>query len=157
MTPPEKAYENETGTGGSKGKIDRPLAVAIFLGTILAMSSIPSSAEPIPLSPECESIRIETMRAYWRGYSDTVLGARMTEILRTSTGLEMKLLMLGEVLSGRVSANQLGESLLAGYDAIGSSPSCNEVDRKSAEQLRTDLPKDVSALEDRAAEMRKGP
>jgi hypothetical protein len=147
----------KTRTKNARGTTGRPLASAILLATILAVPSILRAAELTPLSPECDKIRVEAMRAYWGAYSDAVLGARMKEILGSSTDQEKNLLMLAEVFSGRVSAEQIGESSLAGFDAIRSSGSCSADDRKSAEQFRALLPKGISALEKKAAEMKKGP
>jgi hypothetical protein len=121
---------------------------------VLAAPSPSFGAEPERFSPACDKVRTDAVLAFWRDNADVKMAAIIRRVLASSNSSEVNLLVLGEVFSGRISVEQLGNSSRAGLDAVDKSPTCNDADRKSSAQFRALLPQILSALRQKVVEMR---
>ena len=97
-------------------------------------------AQPSALSPTCERIRMQSIAAYWEATVPVEQAARMIKAISSGNAETSGAALVGEVLAGPVTVQQLGAGTLAGTDAVYNPALCGESDRQIAKDFRLMLP-----------------
>ena len=104
-----------------------------------------AGAQADRFSPACARIRADAMLSYFKKDFDPKV-ARIAQVLSSYESEEITMALLAEVLSGRITVEQLGGSEVTGLDAMDDSPACNDHDRERSDRARSLLPSILSDI-----------
>ena len=112
-------------------------ALILFDGKVDAQSN--------SFSLDCGRLRESAMLGYLQNEADPKV-ARIAKLLSGYENDELSLALIAEVLSGRITVEQFRGSVLAGLDAVDSSPTCDDDDRERAGRARSVFPSILSEI-----------
>ena len=104
-----------------------------------------ASAQENHFSLDCSRIRASAMLGVF-AQNPNLHVARIPRVLAGYENDELNLALIAEVLSGRITTDELEGSVLAGLDAVDNSPACDEHDRERSRVARSVLPSILSDI-----------
>jgi hypothetical protein len=104
-----------------------------------------ASAQGDHFSLDCGRIRASAMLGVFAQNVDLRV-ARIPRVLAGYENEELNLALIAEVLSGRITTDELEGSVLAGLDAVDNSPACDGHDRERSRVARSVLPSILSDI-----------